>query len=60
MRQRDTSITDFYGMRRIPGKLAVTCHCEAVVLMLPVAEIRACRTASCGLPGCVPDEVEAA
>lgn len=34
------------------GELAVNCWCEASIQWVPLAEVQACRTRSCGAPGC--------
>lgn len=39
------------------GCLPAQCWCQAEVVKVPVEEIRACRTISCGKPECRPSLV---
>lgn len=41
------------------GLMKASCWCEATFVFVPVEDIRACRTGSCGRDTCHPIEVEA-
>lgn len=41
------------------GELAVDCWCRAAIVYVAPEVVRACRTGSCGLPGCDESAVAA-
>jgi hypothetical protein len=55
--RRTYKIVEFEPFAWVPtnGCLPALCWCEAQVMKVPVEDIRACRTLSCGEPDCRPD-----
>jgi hypothetical protein len=41
--------------RPVNGRLPVECWCQTEIVKVPVEDVRACRTISCGAPNCQPE-----